>query len=313
MMAETSVGAKDEMKSKPIFTIVISTLVIASLVIWAYMAMNKEASEPVSVKVASKANPENSTGHQWFSDVPLTASKIDPNNLVPIVDADGSYVDLKGLTVSQYVKTLYSAANNGDKKAAFNIYSAESVCARIPQMQRDLSALPTNTEQHTIALEQDRINAAKAICTDFSISSKERLDYLTIAAKGGVALAQISFGLEPPEGVDVLDRTDPRANQWVKEAGEYLVQAAMQGNTVALQSASTFYESGTLVPKDIPLALSYELASMAILRAEGKNAAPNLENLSSPVITRLSNQLTPDQVRSANAAAQQLINHIRSK
>ena len=292
----------NEMKSKPVFIIVISAVLIAGLVTWAYRHWDEET--PTSPPIASQSNAEKSTGHKWFSYVQSEPPKT-ANKLTVFSDADGHIVDLHGLTISQYVKTQYEAANTGDKKAAFNIYSAETVCAQISTLQREITSLPVESPLQAVTpSKQAVIEAAKAICTDFNISSRERLDYLLVAAKGGVAEAQIAFSLEIPDGLDMTDSTDPRLIQWQKDGISYLNQAAIQGNEVGLTRAASIYEDGNaLVSKDLQLALTYQIAAKEIY-SQDKNDA---------IITRISNQLTPDQVAAATTAANHLVNSCCNK
>ena len=291
-----------KMKSKPIIAIVVSAAVLAVLIYWAYAGRNEETPAPTNAQVVDQGGTTKSIGHKWFSTLPTGSPSI-VNSPASFLDADGQIVDLHGLTIAQYVKTQYDAANKGSKKAAFNIYSAETVCSKITEYQREISSTSTDSpNQSRVTAMQSVVDASHSVCTDFNISSKERLDYLSIAAKGGIVQAQIAFSQELPTGLDLTDMTDPRVSQWQKDAVGYMTQAAQQGNTTALLSASTFYENGTVVPKDIQLALAYEIAAIQLLHPNSNSINPN-----DATIARLSDQLTADQIASAKITASQIV------
>ncbi|PRC94513.1 hypothetical protein [Solimicrobium silvestre] len=294
-------------KSKPLATITISATLLAVLIVGAGSYWSNAApTSPTSVQVALQTSPEKPKGQQWFS-----VSKGSPpvaNRESRFMDADGAIVDLNGLTVSQYVNTLYDAANKGDKKAAYNIYKAESICESITPMQQNMREMSAANDPNFFTSIEASINDVQAICADLNSGTRERLNYLLIAAKGGVAPAAIAYAFEPPEGFDAfhikdIDLADPRVIQWQQDAVRYLTQSATQGNVATLNLLSGFYANGQMAPKNLQLALTYEIASLELRN----------ENLKNEFITKLSDQLTLIQVNAATTSANQLVNSCCNK
>ena len=302
-------GHLSKMKSnfKPLATIVISAALLAVLLVWVGSYRNDgTSSSQTSPQIADQKIPKSSKGQQWLS-APKAAPPADKPERT-FRNADGVRVGLSGLTVSQYVKTLYDAANKGDIKAAYNIYGAEEICERMGAMQRNLRYLSPANHPAFLASIQSSIDVAQTVCADFNGSQRERLYYLLVAVKGGLPGAATVFASEPPEGFDKydpqsIDPADPRVIQWQKEAIGYLTQAAEQGDISAMGRLAGFYFNGQMAPQNVQLALTYELA-WAKLRNE---------NLDRPIITEAAAKLTPDQVSAATEAANQLINSCCNK
>lgn len=290
------------MKTKPLATILVSVVLFAGIATCAYFYWVKETPVSTSRQVASQKSSENSTGRKWFSNIPLSGPKA-------AADLYGIGADLNGKTVSQYVKSLHDAANKGDTKAAYNIYLAETVCTDLPQRQRELANIPANTEETYVEALQKTVKNAQNVCADFNVSPRERIDYLNAAAKGGNVSAMMAFVREAPEGVDPLKPIDPdnsRAVQWQRDSLNYMTLAAAKGDVVALISLSTLYEQGDSQTKNIPLALTYELAAQ-MQRHPNTNIPDN-----APQISRLTSQLTPDQIAIARADATALVKSANS-
>ena len=294
----TQSSGLNEMKSKPTFTIVISITLSVGLVTWAYMTWNKETPSSEPAKMTDKSPPEKSTGRKWFSALPSSQSN-------GATDKFGLTVDLDGKTVSQYVKSLYDAANKGDAKAAYNIYAAETICTTtLPKSQQELVNIPVNTEQNYVDALRHLVKNSQDVCADYKISPRERLDFLNTAAKGGDVSAMMTFGTEPPDGIDQtkpLDMNDPRTVQWLNDSVDYMKQAAAKGNALAMMGVATYYEQGDIVQKNIPLALTYEIAA----QMQRNPSATSYDNY--PTIARLESQLIPDQITTAKADAAALI------
>lgn len=286
-------------------SILISVAILVAMTISVYFAWNSSKEVPASQSPQienHRSGSEKSIEGNALSKLPDTPTKF--VDKFGQRDEDGYKLNLDGKTVSQYVKSLYDAANKGDLKAAFNIYRAESICSRSAYAQRMLNLMPVDTEKSILGNTKSYINDAQVVCADLNVNQKERLDYLRIAAKGGLAEAAIAFSGEQPEWIDVpagmpLDQTDPNVVQWENDVVNYLTQAATQGNTRALGWLATVYEGDRLVPRDLQLALTYDLASAQIL-----NQSP----AANPVTASMLQNLSPDQVSAAKAAASALVN-----
>jgi len=280
---------------KSIAIVTIGTL-LAGLILWTYSFLNVEATTPPPATIQS------ATGYKSTSSTP-------PSRIGSKKASCKLRCELLGeLTVGQYVKGLYGAANSGDKQAAFNIYRAETICAMGPRVQQNIKEMSLANDPGVFASYQSTANDIQSICSDFNGSERERHEYLLIAVKGGVPKAATSFAFEPPEGVDNfhterIDPNDPRVIQWKKDSIGYLTQAATQGDTGAIGMLSGFYANGQMTQQNLQLALTYTIA-LAKLRNE---------DLNSEDITELSGKLTPDQVNTATAAANQLVNSCCTK
>ncbi|MET3105953.1 hypothetical protein AAKU58_000768 [Oxalobacteraceae bacterium GrIS 1.18] len=288
---------------KALATLAICASLIAALVVWAARFWQDESPLPqaASQDSVNQSAANKSAGNDWVSQsrmAPMIGGA--PKKFM---DAAGS-INLNGLTVNQYINRLYDAANKGDKKAAFNIYRAESICANITMYQQMDRVLRPTAAPGVIDVTHDAINDAQAVCADFNISPKERIYYLTAAANGGIPEAQISFFNEGPYGIErtfsSYDSNDPYVLKWNKDAVSYLTDAATQGNADALVTLGMVYDDAKIAPQDLQLALTYELAAVDI---PGMNPG-SLQGY----IDHLANQLTPDQVSAATAAAKELVN-----
>ena len=101
--------------------------------------------------------------------------------------------------------------------------------------------------------------------------------------------------------------TDPHVKQWNKNAINYLTQAANQGNSNALMMLYNFYEDGKIVEQNNVLVLTYLIAATQI---------NNNQSSATPLINKLEQKLTSNQINEANLAAKQLIknsNNIKVK
>ncbi|PRC92922.1 hypothetical protein [Solimicrobium silvestre] len=289
-------------KPKPLITIVIAGAFLAAVILWVLSYWLRESVlPPASPQITNQAKDLPQSGRKWFSDFKNSPSISDGSKKFRDI---AGYFNLNGLTVSQFVKTQYAAANKGDKDAAFNIYRAESICSRSTDAQRTLNLLPIETEKLILDSTKSYIKDAQPVCADLNISPKERLDYLRIAAKAGLAEAAIGFAIENPEGLNFspeiqIDYSDPNVIQWQKDVVDYLTQPATQGNTKALGWLATMYEGGRLIPRNLQMALTYNLARAQIL-----NENPN----DNPVTASMLQNLPPDQVNAAEAAATALVN-----
>ena len=288
------------MKSKSSMTITISLIFFISLGVFAYFYLGEDV--PSQSQASPKNSPDNQpkqSGHLWFSNVPLSDAETKVNT-----DLYGIGADLNGKTVSQYVLDLYDLANKGDARAAYDIYLAETICADLPKRQRELANIPVNYEETYVESLQKLVKNSQDVCVNFNVSPRERIYYLNIAAKGGNVPAMMAFVREVPEGIDPLKPIDPndsRAVQWQKDSFNYMTQAAKKGDIVALLSLSTIYAQGDLQPKNIPLALTYELAAQ-MLRNPNASIPDN-----APQISRLTSKLTTDQIAKARSDATALV------
>jgi hypothetical protein len=158
------------MKSKPLIAILFFALIFAGSVTFAYFYWDKNAT--ASPQVAHQTSNEKTT---WDR---LTTNFQSPQQ---VTNASEKFTTtygaaLNGATVWQYVKGLYDAANKGNKEAAFNIYRAETICARIPEQQQMLREMSATTDSAFVASVRTQIKDAEAVCVDFNSSLKERLE-----------------------------------------------------------------------------------------------------------------------------------------
>ena len=257
---------------------------------------------PVASDKSASSAP---AGHRWFDKVEPGVTQATPKSPpVYAVNAFGKPLDLEGMTVSQYIKNLRDAASKGDSNAAFNIYSAETLCVNLPKDQRELANIPANSKDNYTEALRSVVKNSETACADFNVSPKERMDYLHAAANGGNVRALEMSAVEAPEGIDPLkplDLNDPRSVQWEKDTIKYLTQAAAKGSAYSMTTLSTIYEQGDLEKQDIPLALTYQIAALMKIR-------PNADIPdNSPSISKMTSQLTPDQIATARANAVALI------
>lgn len=286
------------MKSKkPSMIIVVALFLLAVEVVWFYLSRQEEL--PAPVPATAQIEPDKPVPH--YPSPMLKNASIDTENHGPRFQDSTGYFDLNGLTVSQYVNRYREAANKGDNMAAFNIYRVESICTRIPELQKNIDSMRYNTQEIKAKEAMQRsLNEVQSVCGNFKIDENERWHYLFMAAKGGVTAAQLAYANNPPAEINRLyqrDLTNPRVVQWQKEAVGFLTQAGNSGDLVALTELATIYDTGRMAPQDRQLALTYRMA-LALINKSNFN----------PDITRLSGQLTPDQVNAAYAAATELVN-----
>ena len=165
------------MKSKVLMLVFIGTLIVGTIfLINFYFQSNTNQDQIVSQSYPAKRE----TGHKWFSNV-------HPEEQATSSRLYGIAAELNGKTISQYVKSLYDAANSGDVKAAYNIYLAETVCTSLSQRQREVANIAVNTEQNYVEALQTVVKNSRTVCADYNASPRERIYYLHAAAKGGMS------------------------------------------------------------------------------------------------------------------------------
>ena len=260
--------------------------------------------------VSNQTDSSKPSGHKWFDNIETPPNVGQKKSEAYVRDADGKPLDLNGMTVSQYVKSLHDAASKGDLKANFNIYTAETICTSIPKWQREIVNMPANGENAYTESLRAIVKQSQEVCGDFNISPRERLEYLHAAAKGGNVKALEMSAMEAPEGIDptqTADLSDPRVVQWRKDTLDYLTQAATKGSLYAMANLSFMYEQGDVVKQDMSLALTYELAAQ-LQRHPSADIPDN-----APSISRMTSQLSPDQIATARANAAAMIKPLASR
>jgi TPR repeat protein len=292
------------MKSKNLITIAVLAMLSAGLVVWINFGSDKDSN--LSSRGVNQNSVARTSGRHWFDNI-LSAPEVvkDP---IKFIDASGAPILLNGLTVSQYVKSLSASAANGDATAAFNIYRAETICARIAGQKDTLNSMAAGTfDPSVVRIQRENIAAAESVCSDVNGQSKERLDYLLIAAKGGNALAQVAYFDEGPYG-QMHDFSQPTDDQnivkWQKDAVDFLTQAATQGNRLALVTLSKVYEDGQIAPQNLQLSLTYAVAD-----ADIRNLDPGKQT----IVNSLARKLTSEQVSAAISAGNQLASNCCGK
>ena len=228
----------------------------------------------------------------------------------PLMDSNGAPVFLNRLLVKDYVASRYEQAKKGDAQAAFEIYRAETLCAHIPDQQNAVALLePGGKNNAAVDALKSTINSEKAVCVGFADeqSAKERIEYLTQAAKGKMPDAEVAFFMEGPNG-QLHDFSQPDDNpdiaSWKKTAVGFLTDAAEQGNSLAMSMLSKAYQDGEVVSRDLQQSLTYAVAN-ALVR--------NLDPGSQTTVNALSKQLTSDQVRQAITAGTDIANRCCGK
>jgi len=286
------------MKSKLWAIFAFAVVIGIGVVAWeSFHGDNNAASVPVVSNESASSAP---SGHKWFSNIETGPDVAQKKTELYVRDADGKPLDLKGLTVSQYVKSLLDAASKGDAKANFNIYRAETICTSLPKRQSEITNTPANGETAYTESLRAIVKQSKEVCGDFNISPRERIEYLHAAAKGGNVQALEMSAMEAPEGIDPVgpvDAADPRIIQWRKDTLGYLTEAAEKGSLYAMANLSLMYEQGDVVKPDIPLALTYQIA--ALQKIHPNSDIPD----NAPSISKMTAQLTPDQIATARANA----------
>ncbi len=149
----------------------------------------------------------------------------------------------------------------GDLKAVYEVYQALSICANNDDPVADYDQAP---QREAFLRERESL---KAMCVGVSPAQvQERLRFLTTAAAGGNAAAQIDFYTEGPNGhpFDPAQlAADPTVRQWRDDALGHLSSAAGHCDTFALGLLATVYDAGLLTERDMKRAMAYSVADAA--------------------------------------------------
>jgi len=195
----------------------------------------------------------------------------------------GDMLDLEGLTVAQYV-AKYRAKARTDPKVAYNVYSAEHLCADLNRIKIAATEAPQKTDADYQQMVQDATDACVGMTPALM---DERHQYLLRAAQAGVKGAALSYIFEAPLG---WHEGEPVPNESKTNAIAFLQLAGSQGDANAWYYLSRGYLQGTWTEKDTEKALMYEVAAVEI------NSPLQPGNTA---VKRLSQGLSPDQITAA--------------
>ncbi len=212
----------------------------------------------------------------------------------PLYGRNGREIDLGGLTAAQYIDRHVGAARQGDARAAYEVYKAESACAvgneTIPAF---------NLPEQRVQLLQER-EALAALCARVSPAQmQERMGFLAQAARAGLRDAQIDFYMEGPYGrtLDNVDPDDPLVKTWQQESLVHLGNAAAQCDPYAMGLLANAWDAGHVGRRDVSLAARYLVAE-----ASSRRAPLSLEQLTA----RFGDELAPEQLQDSMRAGQNL-------
>lgn len=160
--------------------------------------------------------------------------------------------------LAQQLARLAASGSPDDAYAAYNLLDDCIVFqkeGRLPVLEFDRGSEMTADEK----------SAQQHLCADLTERQKgARLDFLALAAKGGVAGASTRFFYEGPFGDRSALRSrpdDPLVLAWKQQA---VAQLTAQADQAELSSLSTlmmaYLADGEVVRKDAPLAYGYLLA-----------------------------------------------------
>ena len=160
--------------------------------------------------------------------------------------------------LEQQLARLAASGSPDDAYAAYNLLDDCIVFqkeGRLPALEFDRGSEMTADEK----------SAQQHLCADLTERQKgARLDFLALAAKGGVAGASTRFFYEGPFGDRSALRSrpdDPLVLAWKEQAVAQLTAQAEQAELSSLSTLMMAYlADGEVVRKDAPLAYGYLLA-----------------------------------------------------
>lgn len=160
--------------------------------------------------------------------------------------------------LGQQLARLAASGSPDDAYAAYNLLDDCIVFqkeGRLPALEFDRGSEMTADEK----------SAQQHLCADLTERQKgARLDFLALAAKGGVAGASTRFFYEGPFGDRSALRSrpdDPLVLAWKQQAVAQLTAQAEQAELSSLSTLMMAYlADGEVVRKDAPLAYGYLLA-----------------------------------------------------
>lgn len=160
--------------------------------------------------------------------------------------------------LAQQLARLAASGSPDDAYAAYNLLDDCIVFqkeGRLPALEFDRGSEMTADEK----------SAQQHLCADLTERQKSaRLDFLALAAKGGVAGASTRFFYEGPFGDRSALRSrpdDPLVLAWKQQAVAQLTAQAEQADLSSLSTLMMAYlADGEVVRKDAPLAYGYLLA-----------------------------------------------------
>ncbi len=172
---------------------------------------------------------------------------------------NGRAIDLDGMDVAAYVAQWSARARKGDPVAAYKVYQAVDVCAKLADPLPEFASDAQRDEAHT---ERQRV---EQLCSGVSQAQiEERMRFLNDAARAGNTDAQIDFFMEGPNGRPVEQSNDDAALQlWKTEALGYLTSAGQRGDAFALGLLANAYDAGNIVEPDAKTSLAYTVANAA--------------------------------------------------
>jgi hypothetical protein len=248
-------------------------------------------------------NPKQETVHsQVSSSTVLRQSSPVEKSTLP-VDTNGKSIDLGGSNVVDFLRGIESSVLKDNPGTAYQAYRSLSVCSQANDAQRALRVHENGMDASLKQSLKSTIESARTLCAGVGETQlKERLTYLRVAAKGGIADAQVTFFIEGPTGepFDFLasEKDDQRLTEWKTEALGYLEESAKKGFLPSISILVQTYSGGVVVSENSAIALKYAIAESMIRGVDpSKQSTVNL----------LSKKLTPDQVDSALDDAKQLV------
>jgi hypothetical protein len=246
---------------------------LAGLGLAAALALSGADRPAAQPAVIAGAAPTGTAGASWF-DARMNGrlSGAEPGKAAQPDDAafasggavygrNGRVIDFGGQTVAQYIAPRLAAARMGDMQAAYAVYQAISVCAAIDEQVADYQ------EPSELAQFQRERQEQQRLCATISPAQvRERMQFLSSAARAGSRDAQIDFYMEGPYGKplqEIEDGGDPLVTQWQADALTFLKSAASQCDQFALGLLSNAYDVGDLAQRTPALAVAYGVAAAA--------------------------------------------------
>lgn len=212
-------------------------------------------------------------------------------------------------TLARQLERLAASGSADDAYAAYNLLDDCLVFqheGRLPALEFERGSEMTPAEK----------SAQQQLCADLTERQKSaRLDYLAVAARGGVPGAATRFMQEGPFGDRSALRSrpdDPLVLAWKQQA---IAQLTAQAEQAELSSVSTlmmaYLVDGEVVKKDAPQAYGYLLALRMVY---DDMLAPGAANPYQDSYWHwLRDELTPEQQAAATRKAEAIVTKFRQQ
>ncbi|MQA17979.1 hypothetical protein [Rugamonas rivuli] len=277
---------------RPQFSLYV-VLLVPLVLVGLYWSSSRPASEPVAARPQAAIPADLAGTHK--PTYPALLPKRDPR-----------------YTLAQQVDQLASTGRPSD---AYDAYWLVQNCINF-QLTGDLAVADGDFMRPANVAEK---SAEKLLCADMTERMKTaRLELLTLAAKAGIDGADLAFLQTGPFGdPSALESRpdDPLVRAWKAEALGYLEVKAQQGDIPSIITLLGEYNEDSDLLKQHPVAaLRYATVvhdHYEMVLGGASKTTPN--PLPEEFMQKMSEGLSPDQVRLATAEGKQLLAHAMEK